>query len=72
MRDHRLRPTQRGYSNQYNFRVGPTVSNIFSTAAFRFGHGMIPDIHSVKGQTKGKGGFDANGLVFGLSFVAYE
>ena len=37
-----LRPLSKGYSNQYLDSFDPRVTNEFATAAFRFGHSLIP------------------------------
>ncbi|KAF0310238.1 Chorion peroxidase [Amphibalanus amphitrite] len=54
--DHGLLPLQAGYSNHYDHRIDPTISNSFATAAFRFGHTMVRDMYDI---------LDANGIVVG-------
>ena len=37
-----LYPIDKGYSSQYRSNFDPRITNAFSTAAFRFGHSLIP------------------------------
>jgi len=37
-----LFPQTSGYTNTYNERLDPRINNEFATAAFRFGHSMMP------------------------------
>lgn len=41
MQKWKLEPKESGYSDDYDARVNPSITNAFSTAAFRFGHSMI-------------------------------
>ena len=41
-----LWPLSKGYSDVYLDAIDPRVTNEFATAAFRFGHSLIP--HSFK------------------------
>ena len=51
-----LWPLSKGYSNQYIDSFDPRVTNEFATAAFRFGHSLIPSkfTRSIKTQRTGK------------------
>ena len=37
-----LYPIDQGYSSHYRSNFDPRITNAFSTAAFRFGHSLIP------------------------------
>ena len=52
MQEMDMSPAPRGkiYKNQYDPSVDPTVNNAFATAAFRFGHTMLPDLVSLIGD----------------------
>ena len=41
MQKWKLEPRESGYSDDYNDQINPSITNAFSTAAFRFGHSMI-------------------------------
>ncbi|CAL4099441.1 unnamed protein product [Meganyctiphanes norvegica] len=45
-----LNTGKQGYKDTYNPSVDPTIRNVFSTAAFRFGHTLLTDF--VKGATE--------------------
>ncbi len=34
-------PVSYGYNNKYDAKVNPTITNVFATAAFRFGHTLV-------------------------------
>ena len=34
-------PVNYGYNNKYDAKVNPTLTNVFATAAFRFGHTLV-------------------------------
>jgi len=34
-------PINYGYNNKYDAKVNPTITNVFATAAFRFGHTLV-------------------------------
>ncbi|XP_037085353.1 peroxidase-like protein, partial [Pollicipes pollicipes] len=53
--EHGLLPLQSGFSNYYDADIDPSMSNSFSTAAFRFGHTLVRDMYDL---------LDANGQVF--------
>ncbi len=39
--DFDMKPSEFGYSTQYDSEVNPSVTNVFATAAFRFGHSLV-------------------------------
>lgn len=41
MEIYELEVTRRGYDDQYNPMINPTIRNAFAAAAFRFGHSQI-------------------------------
>ncbi|CAG0884485.1 unnamed protein product [Darwinula stevensoni] len=48
-----LIPQRHGYTKQYNESINPTVTNVFSTAAYRFGHTLVQgwmQLHSPHGD----------------------
>ena len=56
------------YKKQYDSSVDPTIQNAFATAAFRFGHTMLPDLVSLLGvnnnTNKPFGKLDMNDIAF--------
>ncbi|XP_078679273.1 eosinophil peroxidase-like [Branchiostoma floridae x Branchiostoma belcheri] len=44
MTTYRLRLLRSGFYGGYDSRVNPTISNVFATAAFRFGHSLVQNI----------------------------
>ncbi|CAL4125935.1 unnamed protein product, partial [Meganyctiphanes norvegica] len=38
---------EHGYKDTYYHNINPTLRNVFSTAAFRFGHSLVPDFIKV-------------------------
>lgn len=43
MKKFNLFPLKSGYSNLYKSEIDPRISNEFASAAFRFGHTMVPE-----------------------------
>merc|ERR1712083_372347 len=41
MRKWKMEPLEEGQTNTYNKDVNPSITNVFATAAFRFGHSMV-------------------------------
>ena len=39
-----MEPLTEGFSTDYDPRVNPSTTNVFATAAYRFGHSMIQGI----------------------------
>jgi hypothetical protein len=62
------------YKKQYDSSVDPTIQNAFSTAAFRFGHTMLPDLVSLIGDKKNTripfGKLDMNDFAFRFNAFA--
>ena len=56
------------YKKQYDSSVDPTIQNAFATAAFRFGHTMLPDLVSLVGVNNNTnipfGKLDMNDIAF--------
>ena len=56
------------YKKQYDSSVDPTIQNAFATAAFRFGHTMLPDLISLIGDKNNTnipfGKLDMNDIAF--------
>jgi len=50
MRSYGLFPLSSGYSMDYADNFDPRINNEFATAAFRFGHSMIPETFSSKSK----------------------
>lgn len=48
MRKFKLRPKRQGYTFQYDKKLDPAVSNVFATAAFRFGLCLSSSWHQRK------------------------
>ncbi|KAL5022468.1 hypothetical protein ScPMuIL_001623 [Solemya velum] len=46
MKTYGIYSSEGSFSNCYNPKIDPTVSNVFGVAAFRHGHSQIPDIQS--------------------------
>lgn len=38
-----LRPKRSGWTQFYDPQLNPGITNVFATAAYRFGHSMIPN-----------------------------
>ena len=62
-----LWPLSKGYSNQYIDSFDPRVTNEFATAAFRFGHSLIPSKFTRSIKTNPRTGKDTNGRTQTLS-----
>lgn len=44
MRTFEMQPRQKGYTRLYNEEIDASITNAFSTAAYRFGHSMVQGI----------------------------
>lgn len=72
MQKFRLRPRNRGYSNNFDPKQDPRVPNVFAAASFRFGHTMIPEevvAYNADGTIPNGNGINSDGFRLDINDV---